>query len=239
MLSSQTMKLGILETGIPPADLLPRFGDYPAMFSALLGPDIETRTYKALAGELPQAVDECDAYLITGSATGVYDDQPWIAPLAEFLRAAKGKVPLVGICFGHQLMAEAFGGEVIKSPKGWGIGLQRYQVARHEPWMDEVEEIAIPASHQDQVVRLPPGASVCLASEFAPYAGLTYDADRAISFQGHPEFDPGYGTALAQSRRGTRYTEAEADTAIASLTQPNDRQRVAGWIRSFLQRELG
>ncbi len=237
------MKLGILETGLPPADLAETFGDYPAMFRALLGEDLRTETFHVSTGALPARVDACQAWLITGSAAGVYDDLPWIAPLTDFLRLARGRAPLVGVCFGHQIMAQAFGGQVIKSPKGWGVGLQRYEVTRAAPWMDTTPPpaaaIAIPASHQDQVVVAPPGVTVSLASDFTPYAGLTYDDGLAISFQGHPEFDPAYAAALVEARRGSRYTDEQADAAIASLAEPNDRLRVAGWMRAFLTKASG
>lgn len=228
------MKLGILETGAPPARLRERFGDYPSMFQALLGDAVLATAYDVAHGVLPQAVDEQQAFLITGSAAGVYDTLPWIAPLTDFLRQAKGKTPLVGVCFGHQVMAQAFGGQVIKSPKGWAIGLNRYDVERGEAWMDAAETIAIPASHQDQVVRLPPDATVNLASTFTPYAGLTYADGLSISFQGHPEFDPAYAAALIEARRGKTYDEETADAAIEGLRRPNDRDRVGGWIRTFL-----
>ena len=235
------MKLGILETGLPPANLAEQFGDYPAMFRALLGEDLQTQTFHVSDGQLPGSAEACQAWLITGSAAGVYDDLPWIAPLTDFLRGAKGRTPMVGICFGHQIMAQAFGGQVIKSPKGWGIGLQRYGVTQAEPWMETAPSpaIAIPASHQDQVVELPPDVTVTLASDFTPYAGLAYGDGLAISFQGHPEFDPAYAAALAEARRGTRYTDEQADAAIASLALPNDRHRVADWMRGFLLRQTG
>ena len=233
------MKLGILETGAPPQKLRERFGDYPSMFAALLGDSVQTTAYDVAHGVLPQAVDEQQAFLVTGSAAGVYDPLPWIAPLMEFLRQAKGATPLVGVCFGHQVMAQAFGGQAVKSPKGWAIGLNRYDVQEGEAWMDERAlkngpTIAIPASHQDQVVRLPPGASVNLASSFTPYAGLTYADGRAISFQGHPEFDPAYAAALIEARRGKVYDEAIAEAGIESLQRPNDRDRVGKWIVNFL-----
>lgn len=229
------MKLGILETGAPPEALEPRFGDYPAMFRALLGPELDYETFDVAEGVLPDRVDACDAYLITGSSAGVYEPLPWIAPLKAFLRAAKGQAPLVGICFGHQLMAETFGGRVVKSPKGWGVGLHSYRLHAQEPWMDASPSIAVPASHQDQVVEVPPEARVIGGSAFTPYAVLAYADQPAISFQGHPEFDPAYAGALVESRRSSRFSEAEADTALESLTRPNDNRRVGGWIRRFLE----
>src|SRR5205807_2341150 len=99
-----------------PRACIPRFGTYPEMFMGLLGPGYEYRAFAVDEGELPPSPTACDAYLITGAAAGVYEDLPWIAPAADFLRRAKGQAALVGVCFGHQLMAQAFGGEVIKSP---------------------------------------------------------------------------------------------------------------------------
>ncbi len=227
------MRIGILETGVPPLGLKDRFGDYPSMVRALLGEGFETETFDVVADGPPQA-DGFAGYVITGSAAGVYDELPWIAPLAEFLRAQRGRSKMVGICFGHQIMAQAFGGQVIKSPKGWGIGLQRYEVAARAGWMDGGDAVAIPASHQDQVVQRPPGATVTLASDFTPYAGLAYDDGLAISFQAHPEFAPAFAVTLIESRRGARFADAEADAAIASLGEPNDRARVGEWIRRFL-----
>jgi GMP synthase-like glutamine amidotransferase len=227
------MRIGLLETGAPPEPLQPAFGRYGGMFQTLLGPDHSYATYDVQAGQLPAAPGEQDAWLITGSAAGVYDDLPWIAPLSDFLRAARGQVPLVGVCFGHQIMAQAFGGQVVKSERGWGVGLHRYAVERPQGWTD-APSVAIPASHQDQVVTLPPSATVVGGSAFTPYGLLSYDDAPAISMQFHPEFDPAYAAALIEARRGTRYTDAEADASIATLAAPNDRARVGGWIGVFL-----
>lgn len=228
------MKIGILETGRPPGDLAATYGDYPAMFRALLGPGFDYVTYDVEHGQLPKSVDECDAYVVTGSPAGVYDGLPWIAPLDQFLAAARGRVRLVGICFGHQVMAEAFGGKVTKSDKGWGVGQHTYTITAEQPWMDGAASITIPVSHQDQVVEPPPGATVTAASDFTPYAGLAY-GEEAISFQGHPEFARPYAEALVHLRR-QRLGEQVADAALDSLKAPNDDARVGGWIREFLIR---
>ena len=229
------MKIGILETGAPPADLAVRFGDYAVMFEQLLGAAaFEWRHFNVCAGELPPDPEACDGYLITGSAAGVYDPQAWIAETETFLQKAKGKAALIGVCFGHQLMARAFGGTVIKSPKGWGVGLHRYQVLNHRPWMDGAQTIAAPASHQDQVVEAPPHTTVLAGSDFTPLGMLAWDDQPALSIQLHPEFDPAYAQALIELRRGRRYGDAEADAAIASLNQPDDRARLGRWLGAFL-----
>lgn len=231
------MKIGLLETGNPPGDLAETHGSYSAMFEALLGPEHSYRVYDVQKGELPEDPGENDAYVITGSAAGVYDPLPWIEPLKAFLVQAKGEQPMVGVCFGHQIMAEAFGGKVIKSDKGWGVGLQAYAVEAQEPWMDDAHHVAAPGSHQDQVVALPPGARVLAGSAFTPYGILTYDDAKAISMQVHPEFSPDYAKALIETRRGARLTDEQADAAIASLSADNDRARMAEWIGAFLKQE--
>ena len=224
------MKLAILETGRPPGDLAARFGDYPAMFMALLGPDFDYARYDADAGALPASPGDHDAYLITGSPAGVYEPLSWLAPLSDFIRAAE-RQKLVGICFGHQIVAEALGGRVEKSAKGWGAGLHAYSILDRVTWMDEASEVSVPASHQDQVVVQPPGSAVIAASAFTPFAGLAWTDRPAISFQFHPEFEPAFAQALIRERYDV---VPDPEAAIASLEAPNDNARLGGWIRRFL-----
>ncbi|HEY8005200.1 MAG TPA: type 1 glutamine amidotransferase [Phenylobacterium sp.] len=229
------MRLGILRTGRPPRACIPEFGTYADMFRKLLGEDAyDWREFAVDEGELPGSPTACDAYLITGAAAGVYDALPWIAEAEDFLRAAKGQAALVGVCFGHQLMAQAFGGKVVKSPKGWGLGETDYRVLAREPWMDGGDTIRLPASHEDQVVAPPPGAQVFAASDFTPIAGLVWRDQPAISIQPHPEFEPAYAVSLIEHRREGPYTPDEADRAVASYQGEDDRARVGGWIRNFL-----
>ena len=227
------MKLAILETGRPPGDLQARFGDYPAMFARLLGRGFEIESFDVQAGQLPDPASH-EAVLITGSPAGVYDPLPWIAPLQEFIRAAADS-RMVGICFGHQVMAEALGGHVEKSDKGWGAGLHRYAVVQQAPWMDGGAEIAAPASHQDQVVVQPPNTDVVAQSAFTPYAALAWTERPAISFQFHPEFSPEFARALIEHRHDK---VDDPDAAIASLGARNDNARVGAWIRRFFKSDV-
>ncbi|MCX7371855.1 MAG: type 1 glutamine amidotransferase [Alphaproteobacteria bacterium] len=222
------MRLGILECGRSPPELQQRHGSYAAMLATLLGHP--ARIWPVLDGVLPDSPTECDAWLLTGSPAGVYDPLLWIPPLFDFLRAARGRAKLVGICFGHQAMAQAFGGQVVKSPKGWGVGLQEYAVTP-APWMDDAPaSIRVAAMHQDQVVEKPADARLVCASEFTPFAGLDYGD--AISFQFHPEFAPEFGQDLIRTRLAPLGDRAAP--ALHSYALGDDRAVVAGWIGRFL-----
>jgi GMP synthase-like glutamine amidotransferase len=224
-------RIAVLETGKPPAQLIGRFGTYPDMYRRMLGLIPDLPRYEVAAGELPERPEDHDAYIVSGSPAGVYETLPWIADLSAFLQQARGRVKLVGICFGHQAMAQAFGGRVAKSDKGWGVGLHEYAVAQRQAWMDEALSIAVPASHQDQVEDQPPGTVVTATSGFAPIAGLAWTEHPSISFQFHPEFSPDFAKCLLETRRDR---VPDIDRALATLEQPNDNERVGRWIAGFL-----
>ena len=223
------MTIGILLCGSFPAALEAEFGTYSSMIRRLLGSRSAT-VFDVQKGELPESKSVCEAYVITGSSAGVYDDLPWIRDLLAFLRDARGASKLIGICFGHQAMAQAFGGSVVKSPKGWGIGLHRYDLTVRPHWMDDAPAVAVPASHQDQVVTLPSDARVIAMSAFTPYAGLDYGD--AVSFQFHPEFSRAFAAALIEAKR-ERHPDLVA-SAVQSHLQPDDCARVGRWIGRFL-----
>lgn len=226
-------RIAILETGVPPEALRDDYDDYPARFRALLGDGVPTTRFNVQEGRLPDDPSAFDGVVVTGSAAGVYEDHFWIPHLLDWLRAARGRTRILGICFGHQAMAQAFGGHVEKSDKGWGVGLHRYDVLSHEPWMfPKADTVAIPVSHQDQVVAVSPDARIIAASDFTPYAGLAWGED-AVSFQCHPEFQPDYAAALVELRRD-RIPAAVARQALETLRHSNDRALMTAWIRAFL-----
>lgn len=239
------MKLTIIETGQAPVAIRDRFPDYPEMFRRMFaGVDaaISCETVSIARGEdLPDPA-ALEAVLYTGSPAGVYDPLPWIAPLTDFIRAAaEARTPQVGICFGHQIMGEALGGKVIKSDRGWGVGRHTYEIVQCPDWSAAPcpASLSVAVSHQDQVVALPPAASVIAQSDFTPFAGLDYRGFPAISFQCHPEFDADFAAALYTARRGGSLTEADADAAVASLAGDCDRRLLASWIASFLRANAG
>jgi GMP synthase-like glutamine amidotransferase len=238
------MKIGILETGEVHADLKARHGDYPAMFEKLLAavdPELTFFTVRVVAGEMPAGPGQADAWLVTGSRHGVYDGMPWIEPLKAFLRdCVAAGVPVVGICFGHQILAEALGGRAVKSDKGWGLGVQDYEVVARPGWMTHVpDRFAVRALHQDQVVALPPGATVLARSPHCEFAAVAYgdaEAPDAISLQPHPEFGPEFMDELIALRTGAVIPPEAAATARATLGRPVDSHDWARLIVDYLHR---
>jgi GMP synthase-like glutamine amidotransferase len=232
------MKLGILKTDAVRSEWVPDFGEYPDMFIGLLGqvdPDLEFRVYDVEQGEYPADIDEVDAYLITGSKSSVYDDKPWIATLMEFVRELdRRRKKLVGICFGHQLVAQALGGKTDKSPKGWGVGLHTHRFNTVPEWHDDEDlDFDILVSHQDQVVSNATGARVLAGSEFCENA-VCQIGNHILTFQGHPEFVPEYSREIMEFRREMIGEQTYAD-GVASLAANPQRERVARWIVNFLR----
>lgn len=234
------MRVTIIETGRAPGRLSEEFPRYPDMFISLMreaDANLAFDTVALLDGAALPAPSACEAILITGSPFGVYDDTPWMNPLRAFIRGAfAARRPMIGVCFGHQIIADAMGGDVRKSPKGWGLGRHTYGIVEHRGWMPEATpSVSLSVSHQDQVITPPPGAVTLASSAHTDHAMLAYRDAPVISIQGHPEFSDTFVSALYSARRGTTLTGEQVDTAIASLSAPEDNARVASWFARFLR----
>lgn len=232
------MKIGVLKTDDVRPQLVGEFGEYPDMFAELLKreePSLEFVIFEVQHGHYPQDVDEVDAYLITGSKTGVYEDKPWIAPLMEFVRELhRREKPTLGICFGHQLIAHALGGETRKSEKGWGIGVHSYEVQETPVWMAEPQgRFNLLVSHQDQVTALPPGTKVIASSDFCPYAMLQV-GEHMLTMQAHPEFTKPYSHSLMELRREA-FGDEMLEKGKESLQNDIHSSAVARWMLAFLK----
>jgi len=231
-------KVAILEVGPVIDELKARYGSYPDMFAQLLGkadPSLDFQAISLINDEPLPAPEEHDAYLITGSRYGVYDDIEWIPALRQFVRdVGTADRKMVGICFGHQIMAEAYGGKVEKSKKGWGLGLHGYDV-KTKPWMSgALSKVRINALHQDQVVEAPAGAELIAGWDFCEFGGFQF-SPKAISFQFHPEFSPAFFRDLIAARRGTIIPEDIADAGLDSVRDENDAPSVARWLTTFIR----
>ncbi|MFU8814714.1 MAG: glutamine amidotransferase-related protein, partial [Pseudomonadales bacterium] len=220
-----------------------RHGDYPEMFRALLSdaealpPGMAAPEFvdiQAHHGRFPRP-DACDGYVITGSRHSVYDPLPWIPPLVDFVRGALAhRRRVVGICFGHQLIAHFFGGETRAADVGWCVGVQEVEVTQAEPWMTPAApQLALLSSHKDQVVRLPPGARLFARGERCPLAGFVLDD--VLTFQGHPEFTNAYAGDLLDMREALLGSDCY-QRGKASLATSTDSRKVARWMLNFIGR---
>lgn len=238
-----TRRIGILETGRPRAELQARFSSYAEMSAVVLQDskaDLIPVTYAVLDGEMPRSIDDCEGWLITGSPHGVYENLDWMIALKSFLQAClKAKKPVVGICFGHQILAAAAGARVEKSPKGWGVGCHDYKA---EPELIAAlgggdDSLTLLAVHQDQVITCPEGARVLAGSDFCENAILAY-GDHALSIQPHPEFTPDYEAALLQMDLADDLSLPEREQALAGLQERAkdlDSAKIGQLIRNFFR----
>lgn len=221
------MKIGILQTGHAPESLWAEHGDYNEMFMELLAaPGLAFSTWRVLADEFPPETPDIDAWVVTGSRCGVYDGFPWIARLEAWLRDAVARgLPIVGVCFGHQVIARALGADVRKFDGGWNVGLKDYER------IGEPGGFRLLAWHQDQVLRPPEGARVVARAERCRYAGFRI-GDSVLTYQAHPEFTPDYVRGLLDAR-GDLVGPEVAEEALRSLErgEPDD---LSGEMRGFL-----
>lgn len=224
------MKIGILRTGHSPDELIDTLGNYDQMFETLLaGNDFSYATFSVVDGEFPTGPQEADGWLITGSKHGAYEDHPWIPPLEELIREIQetGK-PLIGVCFGHQIIAQALGGKVEKFAGGWSVGRTEYQMGD--------STIALNAWHQDQVVSLPEDARVLASSDFCANAVLAY-GDTIWTVQPHPEFGSAFIDGLIKTRGKGVVPDDQLQAASDALDAPNDNAKIATQMVEFFKRK--
>lgn len=233
------MHIGILNC-FKPADEATVSENEATRFQRFLGQASDQLTfteYRVTEGERPASPAVCDAYLITGSPQGVYDDEPWIEPLQQFIcevYAAQQK--MVGICFGHQVLAHALGGETVKAAdKGWGLGLREFEIVEKRPWMNPpLEKGALYFAHQDQVVKLPPAAERLASDTFCPN-DMFVIGGQVLGIQGHPEYSPAFAAEVVELIR-PHAAEAVVEQALDSIEsgEAADGSTFACWVVNFL-----
>ena len=232
------MHIAILEAGRTNPKMPEEFYHYPDMFEKLFADQRNSADFRfsivpVIDHVFPHAVDDYDGYLVTGSAYGVYDDIPFIPKLMLFIREifAAGK-PLVGVCFGHQIVAHTLGGHAAKFDGGWGIGIMPIKMVGKADWIpSDIDRLDLIHVHQDQVISLPPDAVRLAQSNFCQNAAFAI-GKKVFAIQGHPEFTPAYTNALIDIRE-ERIGKERAATARISLQKSHDGHQVGGWILDF------
>ncbi|MDF0534103.1 amidotransferase [Shewanella yunxiaonensis] len=231
------MKLAILQTDVLHPEFLQQYHGYGSMFQQMFasaGIAVESEIFSVIEGIYPQEPEVFDAMLVTGSKADAYSELPWINTLSDYLRSryAAGQ-KLLGICFGHQLLAHALGGKAQRAENGWGVGVMDYQWCHRPQWLHaNTNDFKLICSHRDQVTQLPEGATLLASNDFCPIAAFNI-GDLVLTFQGHPEFVPEYGKALLEKRR-VDIGEQKTAQALISYQQPHDGLAIAAVMADFI-----
>lgn len=235
------MQVGILQCDNVRSSLSPNYGEYPSMIERGFAQHSETqawtfRTYRVHEGVLPEHVDDCDAYVITGSRHSVLDaDELWIHQLQNFIvRLNKAKIKTIAMCFGHQIMAIAMGGKVERADCGWQIGVHRTQVLKTTHFMQPpAEYFHLAMLCEDQVDKVGETATVLAATEQYGYAMLMY-GEHFLSTQGHPEFSQEFAKALLNVRQ-EEFPTKRFENGMASFSElALDGELLFAWFTQFL-----
>lgn len=233
------MKLGILDNDVLDPAAQPRWGSYGAMCERLMreaGWVGQVQTFNARQGVFPPAGEAFDAVLLTGSRADAFGDEPWVQALRQWVRTRLDRGQrFLGVCFGHQLIAHCLGAPVARAPQGWGQGRMVYD------WHGQADAVpggtlALYASHQDQVLALPPGATLLASSAHCPVAAYAIGR-QVLCVQAHPEFDAAY-TAYLLDKRRAQMGEAVYHERSASLQQGHDGALLGRLMLRFVQQGI-
>ena len=238
------MHLCILENDDLDPPLAQRYTRVASMFEDLFaqaGYQGRIDTFSARHGQYPARFAIYDAVLLTGSRADAFSDEPWVVALREQVaRLLQDQHKLLGVCFGHQLIAHCLGAPVQRAPRGWRVGRQSYE------WLGAPEhlglvpaqaaqaaQVALLASHQDQVLALPPGATLLATQPDCPVAAYAL-GDQVFCIQPHPEFTPEVSAFLLDKRRALM-GEPLYEQSMASLSEPHDGLALARFMVRFVQ----
>jgi len=203
-----------------------------------IDPNLEFEIYDLREDITPQNLNECDAYITTGSRVSSYDSVSWIPAFKQLILALhKAQIKLIGICFGHQLIADCLGGATQKSEKGWGVGVSENKIIKKKNWMKpELDQLNIIVSHQDQVISLPKNAEILAGSDFCPNFMLQI-GEHILTVQGHPEFNKQYSQTLMQ-HRGDIIGSTRLQQGLNSLSLTVHDKILMQWIYHFMKQAL-
>ncbi len=196
--------------------------------------DAEWVKIAALEEPLPENPRDFDGYLITGGNQSVYENLAWQNRLIDFIRLLhRQKIPLVGVCYGHQAIAYALGGMVQLSEKGYGIGIKDIKVIHKPDWMQHAPDVvSLYSMHKRQVTALPPNATPFLTSDFCEHSGFVI-GNHIFTIQQHPDFNAEVSRELIEKRQDQMVGITEP--ALKSLTRPHHTELSCQWIADFFQ----
>ena len=224
------MKVGILH------DIHTGSEKFTSLFQSINAP-LDFHVYEVSNGNFPESPEVCDAFLVSGSTKGVYDSDPWIGELLDFVkRSYQAQRKLVGICFGHQVISHALGGHASKSEKGWGLGLKEFTITKRKSWMvPGLDSCKLYFTHGDQVTSLPPGAELLGTSDFCPN-NIFCIGNRVLGIQGHPEYTLKRMYKILELLKEQVPIETQKVARTSLNNSKPDSEIVAKWILNFISK---
>ncbi len=234
----------ILRAGDAAPAVAARRGQFAEWIVRVAGPEWAGNwsTHDVRTEEVLPAVSGAAGFVITGSSSSVTERAPWMLRLEAFVRdVAEAKVPLFGICFGHQIVAQALGGEVILNPRGREIGTVRVRRLRQDAMFAAAPpEFDVNATHKDCVSQLPEGARLLAASELDPVQAFAIgETIRCVQF--HPEMDGDAMRGYVEARAHLIEEEGgDAKAILRGVTDAPDAEAIlATWVRMFVKAQGG
>ena len=244
MTRPQPLQIGLLLCDDVDGDSQEHYGTYSEMFQNSIdasSQSIQLTPIHCHKGDILPEPDHFSGYIISGSRYGAYESHSWILDLQAFIRQCwKQNNKVVGICFGHQMIAQALGGTVVKVDAGWGFGIHSTCITHRQPWMKNRAGIKhnsynLIVIHQDQVITLPPGFKNVAKNDFCPNSMIVADG-KMLGIQGHPEFNKAFCRFRADTRRALIGEEVYQSAMRSLETMDTHSATVLDWVTQFLHR---
>ncbi|OED41669.1 hypothetical protein ACH42_13285 [Endozoicomonas sp. (ex Bugula neritina AB1)] len=211
--------------------------DFKNMLESVAPDEWEYQIWHCPDHELPVSSDDCDAWIVSGSKAAAYDKDTWIESLKLFIQQLdQAEAKVVGVCFGHQVIHSALGGQVEKYFDGWGLGPYPVTLSDKLGELQAGDDLRVLAMHQDQVLNMAEGFTTIATSDFCSNA-ITRKGGHILTIQAHPEFSNDLFASICPRIR-EKAGEQRINQALIEMAKVDDRMVVRKQIADFLSGKL-